>query len=135
MALEIAKTKYETRKKAFEDSCAEATKGLEEDTPNIKTLKGVYTRIKRSYERVLSANDSYIDLLLKTTPLPKDDLQKVEDEQMDVVQAADIVLLELEELFGKDKPPLEAADDDAGSSASQRGAHLHRLPKLELPKF
>ncbi|UYV72770.1 hypothetical protein LAZ67_10000641 [Cordylochernes scorpioides] len=120
----------ETKKRTLESVIAEADGELEKQEPSLEMLMSLRPKLLRCKDRFLIASDCLIEQLIKA------DREDEEIEDVDIVQAnlfgrSEGVLQKMEQLLAK--PTVDR--ESIVSGGNEEKSNLHRLPKLELPKF
>ncbi|UYV64909.1 hypothetical protein LAZ67_3002387 [Cordylochernes scorpioides] len=120
----------ETKKRTLESVIAEADGELEKQEPSLEMLMSLRPKLLRCKDRFLIASDCLIEQLIKA------DREDEEIEDVDIVQAnlfgrSEGVLQKMEQLLAK--PTVDRESIVSGGNEGK--SNLHRLPKLELPKF
>ncbi|UYV74943.1 hypothetical protein LAZ67_12001873 [Cordylochernes scorpioides] len=120
----------ETKKRTLESVIAEADGELGKQEPSLEMLMSLRPKLLRCKDRFLIASDCLIEQLIKA------DREDEEIEDVDIVQAnlfgrSEGVLQKMEQLLAK--PTVDRESIVSGGNEGK--SNLHRLPKLELPKF
>ncbi|UYV79227.1 hypothetical protein LAZ67_17001648 [Cordylochernes scorpioides] len=120
----------ETKKRTLESVIAEADGELGNQEPSLEMLMSLRPKLLRCKDRFLIASDCLIEQLIKA------DREDEEIEDVDIVQAnlfgrSEGVLQKMEQLLAK--PTVDRESIVSGGNEGK--SNLHRLPKLELPKF
>ncbi|UYV65305.1 hypothetical protein LAZ67_3003889 [Cordylochernes scorpioides] len=120
----------ETKKRTLERVIAEADGELGKQEPSLEMLMSLRPKLLRCKDRFLIASDCLIEQLIKA------DREDEEIEDVDIVQAnlfgrSEGVLQKMEQLLAK--PTVDRESIVSGGNEGK--SNLHRLPKLELPKF
>ncbi|UYV74700.1 hypothetical protein LAZ67_12000613 [Cordylochernes scorpioides] len=120
----------ETKKRTLESVIAEADGELVKQEPSLEMLMSLRPKLLRCKDRFLIASDCLIEQLIKA------DREDEEIEDVDIVQAnlfgrSEGVLQKMEQLLAK--PTVDRESIVSGGNEGK--SNLHRLPKLELPKF
>ncbi|UYV83583.1 hypothetical protein LAZ67_23001537 [Cordylochernes scorpioides] len=120
----------ETKKRTLESVIAEADGELGKQEPSLEMLMSLRPKLLRCKDKFLIASDCLIEQLIKA------DREDEEIEDVDIVQAnlfgrSEGVLQKMEQLLAK--PTVDRESIVSGGNEGK--SNLHRLPKLELPKF
>ncbi|UYV67841.1 hypothetical protein LAZ67_5002202, partial [Cordylochernes scorpioides] len=120
----------ETKRRTLESVIAEADGELGKQEPSLEMLMSLRPKLLRCKDRFLIASDCLIEQLIKA------DREDEEIEDVDIVQAnlfgrSEGVLQKMEQLLAK--PTVDRESIVSGGNEGK--SNLHRLPKLELPKF
>ncbi|UYV61538.1 hypothetical protein LAZ67_1005212, partial [Cordylochernes scorpioides] len=120
----------ETKMRTLESVIAEADGELRKQEPSLEMLMSLRPKLLRYKDRFLIASDCLIEQLIKA------DKGDEEIEDVDIVQAnlfgkSEGVLQKMEQLLAK--PTVNRESIVSGGNEGK--SNLHRLPKLELPKF
>ncbi|UYV62776.1 hypothetical protein LAZ67_2001895 [Cordylochernes scorpioides] len=120
----------ETKKRTLESVIAEADGELGKQEPSLEMLMSLRPKLLRCKDRFLIASDCLIEQLIKA------DREDEEIEDVDIVQAnlfgrSEGLLQKMEQLLAK--PTVDRESIVSGGNEGK--SNLHRLPKLELPKF
>ncbi|UYV65705.1 hypothetical protein LAZ67_3005186 [Cordylochernes scorpioides] len=120
----------ETKRRTLESVIAEADGKLGKQEPSLEMLMSLRPKLLRCKDRFLIASDCLIEQLTKA------DREDEEIEDVDIVQVnifgrSEGVLQKMEQLLAK--PTVDRESIVSGGNEGK--SNLHRLPKLELPKF